>query len=124
MPFLYSFYHPCRTSYRYAIVWDIFSNHGIGSNHAMLTDLYIAYNHSVDSNVRTLSNGYFLTSLYNSLINHWNIYVAVLMITISYVHIWRKEYICIATVFVANSGLLSILLFMNSEQQIMVSMYL
>ena len=29
-----------------------------------------------------------------------------------------------ATVFVANSGLLSILLFMNSEQQIMVSMYL
>ncbi len=30
----------------------------------------------------------------------------------------------IATVLVANSGLLSILLFMNSEQQIMVSMYL
>ena len=89
--FLYSLYHSRLTPNCYAIVWDIFSNHGIWSNHTMLSYLHIAYNHSIDSNVRTFSNGYFLTSLYNSLINHWNLYVAILMITIGYVHIGRKE---------------------------------
>jgi len=58
----------------------------------MSANPHIAYNHCIDSNVRTFSNGYFLSSLYNSLINHWNIYVTVLMITIGYVHVWRKEY--------------------------------
>jgi len=57
----------------------------------MLSYLHIAYYHCIDSNVRTFSNGYFLTSLYNSLINHRNIYIAILMITIGYVHIGRKE---------------------------------
>ena len=59
----------------------------------MLSYLHIAYNHSVDSNVRAFSNRNLLTSLYNSLVNHGNIYIAILMITISYVHIWREEYI-------------------------------
>ena len=58
----------------------------------MVTDLYITYNHRINSNVRTSSNGYFLTSLYNSLIYHRNIYITILMVAISYVHIWREEY--------------------------------
>ncbi len=58
----------------------------------MVTDLYITYNHRINSNVRTSSNGYFLTSLYNSLIYHRNIYITILMIAIGYVHVWRKEY--------------------------------
>ena len=58
----------------------------------MLPNFHIAYYHCIDSNVRTFSNGNSLTSLYNSLINHRNLYVAVFMITISYVHIWREEY--------------------------------
>ena len=45
----------------------------------MVTDLYITYNHRINSNVRTSSNGYFLTSLYNSLIYHRNIYITILM---------------------------------------------
>ena len=58
----------------------------------MLTDLYITYNHRINSNVRTFSNRNHLTSLYNSLIYHRNIYIAILMVAISYVHIWREEY--------------------------------
>ena len=58
----------------------------------MLPNFHIAYYHRIDSNIRTFSNGYFLTSLYNSLINHRNIYIAILMIAISYVSIWREEY--------------------------------
>lgn len=57
----------------------------------MLPNFYIAYNHCIDSDVRTFSNGYFLTSLYNSLIDHRNLYVAVLMIAVGYVHIWREK---------------------------------
>lgn len=58
----------------------------------MLPDIYITYNYRIDSDVRTASNGNFLTLLYNSLIYHRNIYTAILMITISYVHIRREEY--------------------------------
>ena len=58
----------------------------------MLPNFHIAYYHRIDSNVRTFSNGYFLTSLYNSLINNRNIYITVLMVAICYIHIGRKEY--------------------------------
>ena len=58
----------------------------------MLTNLYITYNHRINSNVRALPNENLLTLLYNSLIHHRNIYIAILMIAIGYVYIWRKEY--------------------------------
>lgn len=57
----------------------------------MLTYLHISYDYRIDSNIRAFSNGNLLTSLYNSLINHWNIYVAVFMVTIGYVHVWREK---------------------------------
>ena len=58
----------------------------------MTANSYIPHNHRIDSDVRTASNGNFLTLLYNSLIYHRNIYIAILMVAISYVHIWREEY--------------------------------
>ena len=53
----------------------------------MLTDFHIANDYCIDSNIRAFSNGNLLTSLYNSLIKHRNIYIAILVIAISYVHI-------------------------------------
>ena len=90
--FIIAFYYFCRTSNGHAEILNIFINNRIGSNHTMLTYLHITYNHRIDSNVGALSNGNLLTLLYNSLIYHGNIYIAILMITISYVHIWRDEY--------------------------------
>lgn len=79
------------TSHCHTEIRNIFSDNRVSSNYTVLTYLHITYNYRINSNVRALSNGNLLTLLYNSLIYHRNIHIAILMITISYVHIWRKK---------------------------------
>ena len=57
----------------------------------MFTYLHIAHNYRIDSNIRAFSNGNFLTLLYDTLINHRNLYIAVFMVTVGYIHIWREK---------------------------------
>ena len=53
----------------------------------MLSNFHITYNHCIDANIRTISNAHSLSFLNNSLVNHWNFKIAVLMVTVRYIHI-------------------------------------
>ena len=53
----------------------------------MLTDFHIANDYNIDANIRTIPNGDPLTSLYDSLINHWNIHITIFVITVSNIDI-------------------------------------